>query len=144
VIVPSNRNGAIVILGLVLGMTGCFGQRSEELDAYHQYNHCRESDCFEKLSRAEKTATFYGAMKIHPPDLSIEEQLSREDIDYLRILKRDIERRGGSYEAYSLIGAINKKKRRGEISNTQLEQLDLASFCRSRGDINNLCTSIIP
>lgn len=142
----AQRAGSIKVLALcvLLGTTGCVLRNSDDLNAYYRYNECRERSCFETLSASEKTATFFGAMEIHPPDLSVEQEISRQDIAYLKSLKREIERRGGSYEAYSFVGAMNKKRQRGEISDKQLEQLNLAEFCRSRGDMYNMCNTIVP
>lgn len=141
-----NKREALIALGLALGLgvglTACTGQKSEELNAYYQYSSCRGPECFQRLSPAQKQATFFGAMRVHPPDISIEQDLSKEDIDFLEGLQAEIERRGGSYEAYSFVAAINKKAKRGEITDKQLHHFDLVSFCRERGDINNLCSSI--
>ncbi len=114
------------------------------MDAYLHYRECAEDKCFEQLSPDEKTAVFFGAMEIHPPDVVIDQVLAKENLDYLKSLKAEIEKRGGSYEAYSFVSAVRLKLLRGEVTEEQVEELELATFCREGGDLNNLCTSLMP
>jgi len=87
---------------------------------------------------------FFGAMEIHPPDLSIEEKLADENIEYRLSLKQEIESCGGSYEAYSFISAVRIKRQRGGITDEQMTEMDLPEFCRDLGDIYNMCDFIQP
>lgn len=129
-----------VFLIVVASVAGC--RNSEDINAYLRYRECAGSGCFKYLSPSEKTAVFFGAMEIHPPDVSIDALLAQEDLEYLRALQVEIERRGGSYEAYSFVSAIKLKQQRGEISDEQVEELQLVPFCKKNDDLN-LCSSLV-
>lgn len=134
----ASSKAAIALVALVIALSGCLFRSSDDLEAYHRYNECGHTGCFNRLSSHEKTSVFFGAMKIHPPDLSIEEKLADQSIEYLLSLKKEIERRGGSYEAYSFVSAVKIKRQRGGITEEHMTEMDLPGFCRNR-DIYNMC-----
>lgn len=130
-----------ILLLVAISLPGC--RNSDELNAYLRYRECAGSDCFKRLAPQDRTAVFFGAMEIHPPDVSFHEQLAKEDLAYLKALQAVIARRGGSYEAYAFVSAIKLKEQRGELSGQQVKDLQLASFCKARGDLYNLCSTLL-
>lgn len=135
----ASSKAVIALVALVIALSGCLFRSSDDLEAYHRYNECGHAGCFNRLRSHEKTSVFFGAMEIHPPDLSIEEGLADQSIEYLLSLKKEIETRGGSYEAYSFVSAVKIKRQRGGITDEQMAEMDLPGFCRDRGDIYNMC-----
>ena len=131
--------GTFAALALSLTLTACLSQTSDDYKAYRRYEDCADTGCFNRLTSHEKTLVFFGAMERRPPDLSIEEKLANQSIEYLLSLKKEIERRGGSYEAYSFVSAVRIKRQRGGITYEQMAAMDLPEFCRDQGDIYNMC-----
>lgn len=138
-------NNTGVIFGIVLlTLAGCVDTRDPDVSAFIKYNDADISiRDFSALSADEKSNVFFGAMKVHPPALSIEDELAEQDVAYLLRLKAEIEHRGGSYEAYSFITAVAKKQRAGQLTPEQVDAMTLDKFCHDRGDIQNLCSNVL-
>lgn len=129
---------------LCIAFSACVATRDPDVSAYLKYKAADAGNgSFTSLPDDEKTRVFFGAMKVHPPSLSIEDELAKQDLAYLLELKAVIEDRGGSYEAYSFIAAIAQKQRNGQLTQQQVDAMHLDTFCVQRGDMNNLCRNLL-
>jgi hypothetical protein len=134
----------MVLTLLCIAFSACVPFRDPDVSAYLKYKAADAGHGdFSSLPDDEKTKVFFGAMKVHPPFLSIEDELVKQDLAYLLQLKIVIEDRGGSYEAYSFIAAIAQKQRNGQLSRQQVGAMHLDRFCNERGDVNNLCRNLL-
>jgi hypothetical protein len=127
---------------LLLFVSGCVNRFDPELDAYIDFrnNHRSEMDAaFQALPDNQKTALFFGAMKMEPPDLGIESLVANQPYPFLVQLRAQIIKRKNFVGAYSFNGAIIEMRVKGRISRDQINALHLRELCSSTGADLALC-----
>ena len=125
--------GCIVIFSLFLA--ACGGTESRNFATYRKYpDTCSAEQHFAALSQDEKISYTFGALHVKPRPDCISDLLSRQNFSFLLFLQQQIEEIGGFYDRYAFIEAVMKKRRRGELSDSQLQKFALESFCTEVDD----------
>lgn len=124
-----------ILCGLLL--LSCGGS-DPDLKAYRKSPQvCDAAVYFAALPNEEKLHYVLGALHVKPQAPCIADLLSKQNIEFLRLLQKEIAQRGYIYDRYAFIEAVIRKSEAGGLDAAQLEGLALDRFCL---DVSNNAT----
>ncbi|MEJ7804565.1 MAG: hypothetical protein WKG03_01405 [Telluria sp.] len=136
----------VASLALVVSLTSCGGngQSSKDFAAYRENPQtCSADSYFAKLTQSEQLHYAFGALHARPQAACIVDLLAKQDFRFLSVLQDEIERRGGIYVRYAFIDAVVIKRKRDEVSETELKELELDKFCVEVDTSSNKCHHLL-
>lgn len=116
---------------MLLAVNACASEPlGEKLMELRQLPEGERALALSRLEEGEKVELFFQSNRRHPPYGGLNDAFENEGKDFLARLRSELDVRGGVPEVLSFMVIASDLKRRGELSNDDMQDLRINGICQ--------------